>query len=465
MDIKDIISRNKEITALITIYIALQAVILSLVWSKPLSWDPAVYSAMAKHLYTFGELGFWENFRPPLIPIILGIAYFIDSSMIGYPRLLMIAISTIGVATTYIIAKKEFTKETALYAAGIIASAQIYFFQSTRINAELTGSILVLASIYLIGKRNTLSGALTAVAFLARFPAAIIGVASSLTVTKQGWSQRNYKKILKENLKLLAGFSTVAIIYFYLNYRYLGSFIEPLRSAILVPANNPETQLYGAYYFKELILTQPLLALIPIGVFIALKTDRKKHTPYVLSLIVLYALQEHFPHKEPRYALIFLPIAAIYSGIALEKIREKTQNKFQISQKHIQIIYAIIITIALFNTFYTTYNMNNWEAAEQRQFIQDIQELEANMVIGNHPSIAAHGQFKYQNIPMGHLEGVYSQNLDELDYIAIESCSWGITSEEHQQEVDQFNEKLEAQHNLTAEYSDDRCSYKIYQVK
>ena len=464
MDIKQTISRNKELTAIITFYLAAQLYLLTLVWDQPLTWDSSIYAAMGQYIYSLGEIGMWEIFRPILMPILLGPLYLLGIPMHGYSHLLMLIISTLGLIAIYKFIERDFSKDIAIYTVGITASSSLYLFNGNLIRTELVSAILIIGSIYLLNnQKQYLSGLIASLAFLMRFPSALIGLSNAIANTLPHLKNKEIKQILTKNTKLTLGFAILAGTFFIASHIRYGNFLQPIIAGIEVPAGNPETQLYGIYYLKELILSQPLLVLTPIGAAIALKKDKLNISPYLTALIILYAFQEYFPHKEPRYSLIFLPLAALYASQTLQKIQQKTVPK--IEQLNTELFKKLLVFFFCTAIIYSTLQIaptKDWSNPEENQFLQETNKLPNNAhLAGNHPNIAVYSEKKYTQLPEGFITHTVDNN-PEINYIAINSCAWFSEEGEAREEINDFMEELENEHEKQFESGGETCTYSIY---
>src|SRR3989338_5929986 len=53
-----------------------------------LAWDASVYIGMAKYIISFGQIGLWEYFRPPILPILFSFGGFMNLSIIIWAQFL-----------------------------------------------------------------------------------------------------------------------------------------------------------------------------------------------------------------------------------------------------------------------------------------------------------------------------------------------------------------------------------------
>src|SRR3989338_5811597 len=57
-----------------------------------LGWDESVYLGMGKYIYSSGEIGLWEEIRPPLLPLFLGVFLKLDLPYIFFSDIILFAL-------------------------------------------------------------------------------------------------------------------------------------------------------------------------------------------------------------------------------------------------------------------------------------------------------------------------------------------------------------------------------------
>ena len=89
--------------------------------SPMLWWDSTVYIGMAKYIFSIGNIGLWEYFRPLLWPIILGLGWKSGASPLLFGKIIQILFSLAIIFFTYEIARKIFNKKIAFFSALLLA--------------------------------------------------------------------------------------------------------------------------------------------------------------------------------------------------------------------------------------------------------------------------------------------------------------------------------------------------------
>ena len=100
---------NLGIIAIISSFILVNILFLSSyndVW-----WDSSVYIGMGKYIYSFGKSGLWEESRPLIFPLILGLGYLLDLNLVYFGRIVSLAFAVLVLIMVYKIGTKLFSKK------------------------------------------------------------------------------------------------------------------------------------------------------------------------------------------------------------------------------------------------------------------------------------------------------------------------------------------------------------------
>jgi 4-amino-4-deoxy-L-arabinose transferase-like glycosyltransferase len=386
---------------------------------------------------------------------------------VGFTRLLALTISFTGAAGTYYMVKDLITKRVAYISLGILLSTFTYFYYTNMLLTGIPASFLVLTSVYLTAKERYLTaGLLGGLAFLTRFPAAVIGPAMVLFIL---YSYRDDLLAFVKNSALYSvGFFTLAGIYLAANWYYLGSVLEPFISGIAVPASNADVYLYGLYYFFNGVKTSPLLLALPAGIYMIVKNREEAYYPFLLAFVFLYGFFTVFPHKEVRFLLIFLPLAAVLSAYAIDKLLsseyiEKARFDDRIGKEALFVAVAALIMIGSFGaTFYDNRAVNT-DAVSYYQAHSDL----SGTVAANDASIMAYGDFSYHALPPAVLEGAYENAHDQADYVSINSCAWYCTEsiENCRSKIEDLEQDVADRYPEVYSHNGSYCSYNIYKIE
>lgn len=447
---KQKIRQNKEATAFFTLFTVIQLVILSANWNKPMTWDSAIYIAMGKYLFSLGEIGLWESFRPPLIPLITGFIWKLGLPLVPTLRILHTALTVGGLVLIYRQLKTIFNYRTALYTTGITMATAVFIDNVTTLLTGVISALMVVTAVnYYVKDNYYASGTLSGLAFLTRFPSILVSPALGLSE-----AVKNYEEP-KEALITLVKYSIpVALllgIYFGLNQYFLGDALQPITGGLSVPPSDA-TSIPGTYYLSQLA-TNPFILLSIPGTYLILKERKKKYMPYVSALAVFFLFFELYPHKEVRYALLFLPFLALTGSYALRDIQER----LEISTKAVTALIAVVMVLASA----PIYSVATYENEAETEFYKQFQGLEGT-VATNVPGPIQYGDFDYQALPQGYITEIVERG--GIDYYGINSCAWYDTSDEAMKEIEKLNETL-SQYERIYNGGGENCNYRIYEVE
>ena len=143
---------------------------LGLYHPYPPAWDASVYLLMGKYLFSSGEVGLIEPFRPLLWPGILGFFWKLGWSPIWVGRFISIGLTLGNIFLIYKIGKKVFDEKTAVLGAWLLSLSPIYFYWGQAIFADIPASFLGLLTVYLyLEGFYFISGIIGALAFQTKF--------------------------------------------------------------------------------------------------------------------------------------------------------------------------------------------------------------------------------------------------------------------------------------------------------
>ncbi|HLD89015.1 MAG TPA: glycosyltransferase family 39 protein, partial [Candidatus Nanoarchaeia archaeon] len=186
---------NFWITAVLAFFLFVQIPFLT--GARYASWDESVYIGMAKHIYSSGQSGLWENFRPWVLPAFLGIFWKLGLDVVLFGKILALVFSCAVIYLVYLSGREMFDEKTGITASAITAITPVFFLNATNILAEIPSVMFALLSIYFILKRRPLlSGVFSASAFLTKFPQGIIAVVLAVLIFAYGKNKSNNKNSL-----------------------------------------------------------------------------------------------------------------------------------------------------------------------------------------------------------------------------------------------------------------------------
>lgn len=456
-ELRQRIMDNREAVLLLGLFAVTELSIILHIWNKPLIWDTAIYLAMGKHLFSGGAYGLWEVFRPPVLPVIAGITWKLGIPPVGYTRLLAFTISISGLAGIYWMVKDLYSKTEAYLTAGLVAGTFVYFNWTSSFLTGIPASMLVFTSIYLVHREKyLLAGLVGGLAFLTRFPAAVIGPALVAFITYRYYVEGDYRKIVENSALYTAGFFLVAVPYLAAMQYFYGSFLEPFVSGIAVPASNADKYLAGMYYLFHAVKNNPLIIGIIPGLYYAIKERQIETYGFLAVLIALYGFFTVFPHKEVRFVLLFLPLIALFAARGYSRHLTPPRT----------LVLLAALGLVMTASFGFTVDENRAVNEDAVQYYQAHSNL-SGVVAANDASIMAYGDFSYFALPPATLEGSYQRAQEQADYFSINSCAWYCTPsiENCESRIDQLESDLEQNYNKSFEHEGRYCNYSIYRAR
>jgi hypothetical protein len=466
------LKNHRNFLAALTVFTVAQLAIVLLRWDKPLIWDSSVYVGMGKNLFSLGKIGFWESFRPPALPILIGSIWKTGLFFPNLARLFGTAISILGAATIYRIIDIEFDRGLALYTALILMSTMVYIRWSHYFLTGIPAAVLAFVSLhYAKHSKPMKSGIVVAAAFLTRFPAAIAGTAAGITLflniiplkdlTSLKFDLKDIREVLESEVKLGLSFGVPTAFYFALNHFYGSGFFSPVIGGASVPTLNPDKYLYGLYFLKEAVVANPLLIFVPLGLYSVFRARDTRFYPYVSGLALFYAFFTFYPHKEPRFMLLFLPMMALFAAHGIRELNlPETVSGYFTKDK----LFVAAVALVFLVNFSLVFNMNTWDNAPRSNYMSETANLEGT-VAGLNPAPVVYGDFKFIAVRPETYENTSEKAFREADYFALETCSWYCSPaiDSCEQKKAELFDRLE---NETKVFEDSasQCSYRIYEL-
>ena len=310
----------KPIYIILIVFAMVRFLFSRLTWHL-VEWDESVYLGMGKFIHTTGASGLWEIIRPIWLPFML--AGLPQERYVFFAELLILTFSIGIVYLTYLITKSYLNEKAGLFAAVFLALTPLFFFYSDRIYTGIPAGFFVLLSIYLFNKKKYIwCGAAIGMAFMNRFPAGILLPALMLSLI-----QEDFRKTILDSSKVFIAFFVTIVPNLMFNEIFYYSFYYPF-----VKASEHQHNLFFSignivqnimYYPFVLIWQNPLIASIILG-FIFF---HKRLIPVYLPFIMFLGYFTIIPNKQPRFALIFLPLVVILTTYGIARILNKYNIK------------------------------------------------------------------------------------------------------------------------------------------
>jgi hypothetical protein len=291
-------------------------------------WDETIYLGMAKYLFSGGTLGYWEMFRPPMLPVMLGSGWVVGIGIIAWGKALMIGFSLGIIALAYVVGER-LRKGAGLVAAAMLSFLPVFFNFGNKLLSDIPSAFFLLLGVFLIMRENWLwAGCSLGFAFLMRFihNLSVLAVALAVIVawlaTGKPLAKRSWKPFLRTALLLAAGFIVIVAPYFIITAVQYGDPLATLKegSRVFTEYNNFVYDEGNLYYLTGILLENPLFIFALVGLVAFFLERRWKETAWNAILFPTVLITAYFlivAHKEIRFFLVIFPLLALLSGVGL----------------------------------------------------------------------------------------------------------------------------------------------------
>lgn len=368
MRVKEWISSHWHIGCIVFIFALINSMIA--VQIQGVIWDEAVYIGIAKYFYTSGALGYLEEIRPPLWPLVIGIFWKVGLPIQISAKIVNIALASILALLLFKIGS-WYSKATGIFASLILIATPVFFNHSTKMLTDIFAACWVLAVVYAwyTEKHPCILGVLIGLAFLTRFQMGLIlGILFIALVLELFTLHKRMREIMKKCTYLCIGFMIIITPYLIFNYATYRPFTSNASDAIMRPfllafphQQNPAESIPGVwnnlvYYPSNLLKENIVLVVSLIGLYCSLNILRKQYkeragSKELFILLILGILGAYFtaiPNKQMRFSFTFLPILCLFAARGIEHL----YNRFRI-QKHIWSMYIFLLLWVGYSVYIT----------------------------------------------------------------------------------------------------------------
>ncbi len=300
--------------------------------SYPLWWDSHVYLSMGKFMFSGGEMGMWEPFRPLVHPLLLGAIWKTGLNTVIIGKMLDLIFSLASIFLVYRITERIYSPRAAAIAGIACATAPVFIQFTGLILTEPLAILFGLLGIYFFirGKSSLklyLSGIFLGLSFLTKFPMGMLFGTAVLAIflsknTALEESTLKHKIIITAVITF--GFLTIVVPYLIFNYTLYRNMFYPFISGSWIITTS--TWKYGSgwsYYLSEFFLINPLFLLIlPAVIWWARNKEwnNNRKSVNILASILILAYFWQLERKEVRYLVLALPFLSIVIGGYLEEL-------------------------------------------------------------------------------------------------------------------------------------------------
>ncbi|MBI2660990.1 glycosyltransferase family 39 protein [Candidatus Woesearchaeota archaeon] len=352
-------------TAILAVVILFLALKLSFM-SNALWWDSAVYIGMGKYIFSDGDLGLFEDSRPVLLPIALGIMWKTGLDPVMAGKIFVLIVSIAYLVVLYLAAKAVCNRFVGFFAALMLALFPPFIAYSDIIITDILAGFLVLLSFYFVARGKTLSsGIFISLAILAKFTALLFVPLLFILVPF-------YCKKFKERILFFCiGFAIILLPYFIVNLVVYGNPISPLLNAdslIKSVAGNASCPAGKDFYMNNMLVGSLISVFYLAGIFYMFNKGnfRSNISVLLLSLAPLLYFSFLLHCKDMRYSLVFIPYILVFSAFGLHECCKSISGKNR-KRRYILavallllIILQLIVSIKILNKDYGWLNSNDY---------------------------------------------------------------------------------------------------------
>ncbi len=445
-------------------------------------WDEAVYISMGKYFYSLGTEGLFESIRPLGLPLVLGFFWSIGLGTVFVYQTVIFLFSLGVLLLVYLLGKELFSEESAIFACLMLVLTPFFFQSSISIMTEIPAVFFVLLSIYLLVREKHLFfvGIIASFAFLFKFPAGLLVPALLFVLVLHNISR--WKKFLSSSSWFLLGFFVIQLPFFIFNYLMYRAHSATVFDAVFRPLLLAEGHASNAvhavsagwqnlfYYAFELVQNNPLLLLGFLGC-IALffsKSEKNKQLIIFVPLFVFFIYFTSIVNKQLRFAVLFLPLLALFSGHVLQQIFHFfSQGKIVRQLLFCLIIFYPLLAFSLTPEFTLIYRFYPEEILpiEQDYYSYFSQISFHGSILTTEPYFSAYTDgilaYPYYNNLTDALE-IYEEYKDDASYVVFTSNFYPCTDAFCVEQLALLHEEIEETHTLVYSQAWDGIEREIF---
>lgn len=377
-----------------------------LIFSEPhLFWDEGIYINNAKYIYSSGEQSTYENIRPPLFSLIIGLSIPLGIDIILFSKIFIFLCFILAIVFIYLISEK-IKKDSGLFSAIILSTCSlILYILPHTLTDFIVLTFMLIAFYFFLSKKYFFTGLFCGISILLRFPSGLLLIIFGLfLITK------DIKQTIKYWIFLILGALFFIAPYLLFNKILFNSFLNPIINAQLIVAQGSSSFFTTAWFFIKVLMIQNLILLFLI-IFVLLIIFKKiKNKDYFLLLFVclLYFIYfSQLPHYEERYIILLIPFGAIISGITISYFSKKLKT-----------ISYLLLFILLFITL--VYSINNFITSNtdtEIRFIKDIKEIDTNILFISDPILGIYFDRKIKYMVNPYYTNQFLEKYPDFSYL------------------------------------------------
>ncbi len=292
-------------------------------------WDGAVYVQMGKYIYSGGQVGLIEPFRPLVWPLILGALWYlkIDPIVGGFVVQNIFALGI--VVLTYGIAKRIFDERTAIVAMVLTGLSPVIFYWSNSVLSDIPSVFFsLLAVFFLISQRYFFCAVAAVLAFETRFAHVLTLGLVGVVVLWETIHEKNLKTFMFWLAGLVAAVSPFVILNGILYHDLLLPFKESrgIYAQISPSLWNGFKACLHELFEKE----SPFLIFLPLSVYLVVKNKNANQILILFLIAGAFFMVVRMPTEISRYMIYVLAFVSIPIAQSLIYLFDTARQRSQI---------------------------------------------------------------------------------------------------------------------------------------
>lgn len=429
-------------------------------------WDEAVYISMGKYLYSSGTEGLFESIRPLGLPLVLGFFWMIGLGTTFVYQTLIFLFSLGVLGLVYLLGKELFSEESGLFAVIALVLTPVFFQSSISIMTEVPAAFFVLLSFFLFVKQKKpfFVGLAAAIAFLFKFPAGLLLPALFFLLFIR---HEHARKKIRDCCFFFIGSMTVLFPFFAFNYSQYQSdtatFFDALFRPIILGGGHAANAAHAVsglwrdlfYYVLELVRNNPLLLLGFFGCifFLFSKEEKRNHCILFVPLFIFFVYFTSIVNKQLRFAVLFLPFLALFTGDVLQQLVSfVSRGKFIKKILFCLILFYLLLTFSFFPALTLVYRFYPQEqlAIEQEYYSYFAGDSDVTLLT-TEPYFTAYSDgilaYPYYNNLTDAAE-IYDKYKDDVDYVVFTADFYPCSDPSCVEQIALLHEEIAAGHTL-----------------
>jgi len=409
-------------------------------------WDSAVYIGMGEYIYSFGEIGLYEDSRPLIWPLMLGFVWKLGLDAVFFGKLLILLFG-VGITTlTYLIAYELFNKKIALISALLLSLSPTFFLFNSIMFTEIPSTFFVVLGLYLfIKKHYSLSGLFFGIGFMTRFFQISVIIPIYLFFIYLIYKK---KSTFKEFFSSIFFFLIPLVPYLILNViLYNNPFHSFLLQAWMTEFTGWVFHQPSNFYFLNIIGENVLVLFSILGVFLILRNEKFSKSIIPLVFLLAFIPYNFVLHKEMRLLLPIFPLLYMLTGYGIIKFLDSFK-------KYKSILLLLILVIGVFQIV-PKLRLNDYDDKLDPfySFVRNV-EIKKGIWISN-PSFIVKTGLKADELiyyPLYDTDKIMElqKNVDNAENILINTCDIlpcppeeDSCDQEHSNFIDSLKEEFE----------------------